>query len=170
VKELDDVKAAKDSEITRRDREISGLVAAAAKSQTRVQNLEEANATISEFCSTLEEAGDSCRATIELLREQLTEREKELREARATKNRRRAGRRIRRQRVSTDVPALPQYLISFLLVVAKRGAACAPLAGFAFVLIVVLDEHGSLRPFLLEHLAAGCCLHSIARAGLSCLR
>jgi peptidoglycan hydrolase CwlO-like protein len=91
VKELDGIKAAKDSEPTRKDREISGLVAAAAKSQTRVQDLEEANATTSEFCSTLEETGDSCRATIELLRGQLAELEEELREARATKNRRRVG-------------------------------------------------------------------------------
>jgi septal ring factor EnvC (AmiA/AmiB activator) len=147
VKELDGIKAAKDSELTRKDREISGLVAAAAKSQTRVQDLEEANATISEFCSTLEETGDSCRATIELLRGQLAELEEELREARATKNRRRVGWRVQRQRVSTDVPALPQYVVSFLLVVAKGGAACAPLAGFAFVPTVVLDEQHFLEVF-----------------------
>ncbi|XTI93951.1 hypothetical protein V2W45_1348420 [Cenococcum geophilum] len=65
VKELDGVNAVKDSEIARKDREISGLVAVAAKSQAQVQDLEEANATISEFCSTLEETRDSCRATIE---------------------------------------------------------------------------------------------------------
>lgn len=65
MKELDGVNAVKDSEIARKDREISGLVAVAAKSQAQVQDLEEANATISEFCSTLEETRDSCRATIE---------------------------------------------------------------------------------------------------------
>lgn len=121
MKELYGIKAAKDSEITREDREIPGLVTAAAKSQIRVQDLEEANATISEFCSTLEETGDSCRATIELSREQLAEQEEELREARATKNRRRVGWTVQRQRVSTDVPAPPQCVVSFLLV-AKRGA------------------------------------------------
>ena len=75
MKELDDVKAAKDSEIARKDRETSGLVAAAEKPQTRVQDLKEENVTLSEFCSTLEETRDSCRATIKLSQEQLAEQE-----------------------------------------------------------------------------------------------
>lgn len=181
MKELDGVGAAKDSEIARKDREISGLVAAVAKSQTRVQDLEEANATISEFCSTPEDAGDPCRATIEPLREQLVEQDEELREARATKNRRRAGRRVQRQRVSTDVPA-PTVFGFFSLgggdargdsvfwkssTILARAPRCRLLSPF--------NSGSEFVPFTLSarlQRRNACCyrLHSIARAGLSCLR
>ena len=167
MEELDGIKAAKDSEITRKDREIPGLVAAAAKSQTRVQNLEEANATISEFCSTLEETGNSCRATIELLRGQLAELEEELREARATKNRPCGleGPAAASLDGCTSTPTVCRF---FSLGGGEERGDLRALSRFCFRSHRSVRRtafSGSLQPFLPEHLAAGCCLYSNSGSG-----